>query len=183
MALLSLGRNVAIAEGLAPVDPGVTDPNVVRTETNKKLEDAQKSLLEALTPWIPGDFVVTYGVLLTAWTGVRASFVWMLIIAAISAITFVVLGAFAETGFKAKADWSDKAKKRLLVRTLAGFLVSVYACVAIPNSGWYELDWFSDNELSVVVTAGVISAILILALKGFQKRLGYSLGNEPPPAG
>lgn len=181
MALLSLGRNVAIAENLQPVGPSVTDPTDVRSQTNKKLEDAQKTLLEALTPWIPGDFVVTYGILLTAWTGIRASFPWMLIVAAISAVSFVVLGAFAETGFKTKKDWSDKVRKRLAIRTIVGFLVAVYACVAIPNSGWYQLNWFKDNELSVVVTAGVISAILILALKGFQKRVGYSLGAQPSP--
>jgi hypothetical protein len=179
VALLSLGRNVVVAERVKPVGPaGSQSADDVRDEANRKLEDARKSLLDTLTPWIPGDFIVTYGVLLTAWSRMRANFGWLLIIASVSAITYVVLGAFAETGFRRADDRSTKVKQRLIGRTIAGFVVSLYAATAIPTSGWYDFKWFSDNELSWVVTGGVLVVIVVFILKGLQKRLGFSLGNN-----
>lgn len=174
MALMSVGRNAVVAENLGSID--VSSGNMT-PEDKQKLEDARKSILEAVASWIPGDFVVSYGILLTAWTTLRASFFWMLIIAAISSIAFVVLGAFGETGFKKATDRTVAVRDRLVARTVVGFLVSVFASVAIPNSGWYDFKWFSDNELPVVVTAGVLVGLVVLALKGFQKRWGFPLGS------
>ena len=178
MALMSLGRNVALAEEIEPIDPTGKSGDQVAAESKKKLEEAQKKLLDTLTPWIPGDFVVTYGILLTAWTRLRNSFLWLILVAALSAITYVVIAAFAETGFRGRAARSDKFKKRLFVRTVSGFLVSVLAAVAIPLSGWYDFKWFTDNELPWILTAGVIAGVAVLLLKGFQKRWGIVLSNE-----
>jgi hypothetical protein len=135
----------------------------------KKLDDTRKSLLDTLAPWIPGDFVVSYGALLTAWTAIRRSFGWLLIVAIASAIVFVFGAAFAATGFKTP---SDRPFLRLSVRALVGGAVAVAAATAIPNSGWYDFKWFVDNELACVVTAGIGAGILVLILKGFTK-LGW----------
>jgi hypothetical protein len=171
MALISLGRNVAVAARADEV-PTATNASAdsVREEANKKLEEARKSILDALTPWIPGDFIVAYGILLTAWTQLRASFLWMLVIAAACAVGFVIGGAFAETGFARPANKSGKVASRLMARTLIGFLVAVYASVAIPTSGWYDFQWFVDNELASVVTASVLVTVAVLFLKGIQRR-------------
>jgi hypothetical protein len=175
MALISLGRNAMVAERADELPPvGGKTVNEVHNEANKKLEDARRGILDALTPWIPGDFVVTYGLLLTAWTEMRASFPWMLLVASLSAILFIVGGAFAETGFRRASDKSKKVRNRLLARTLLGFVVSVYASVAIPTSGWYDFKGFADNELAWVVTASVLVSFLVLLLKGFQKRWGLT---------
>lgn len=176
MALMSLGRNVVLAEKAKElvVTKGMTAEAIAELEKN--IEDYRKGLLETLTPWIPGDFVVSYGVLLTAWSALRGSFGWLLVVAGASALAYVVLGAFAETGFRKASDPSNGVKKGLVIRTIAGFLVSVYAAIAIPSSGWYQFKWFVDNELAVVVTAGVLVIILVLLLKGFQKRWQVSLG-------
>lgn len=176
MALLSLGRNVVMAEKVEGVaSAGVKDANAVREEANKRLDEARRGILDALTPWIPGDFLVIYGILLTAWPGMRASFRWMIVIAGFSALSFVVLGAFAETGFKKRSDRSRRARMRLTTRTIAGFFVSLYASVAIPMSEWYDFDAFADNELPWVVTASALVAIVVLALKGVQKRYDIPL--------
>lgn len=166
MSLLSVGRNAEATSQLVEATRDLTP------EQKKKFEDARKGLLDTLTPWIPGDFVVSYGILLTSWAGMRRSFGWLLLVAGISAVAFVFLGAFAATGFKTKRSrrWNG-----LAVRAIVGALVSVYAAVAIPNSGWYDFKWFTDNELSVVVTAGIVVVFLVLALKGIQKRTGMKL--------
>ena len=64
-----------------------------------------------------------------------------------------------------------------MARTFIGFVVSVYASVAIPTSGWYEFKGFVDNELALELTASVLVGILVLVLKGFQKLLGLTLTN------
>lgn len=174
MSLLSIGRNAAIADMLHDVHSDVH--GVASTPTTDKLQDARKSLLQDLTPWIPGDFVVTYGVLLTAWSGMRASFGWLLVVAAAAAVTYVTLGAFAVTGFTGSAG-SPTAMRRLTVRTVVGFGVSVYTAVAIPNSGWYDFKWFADHELPCVVTAAAATIVVVSLLRGFQKRYGFQLGN------
>ncbi len=174
MALLSLGRNVAIAaEHTSPVIAG-DNVDEVRDNAQKKIEDARKGLLATLTPWIPGDFVVTYGLLLSAWKGMQGSFLWLLIVSFASAFAFVVVGAFSITGFKCKADRSAKVVKQLAIRTLAGAGVSLYAAAAIPNSGWYYFGWFRDNELAWVVTAGIIVVPVTLILQGTQKKYRWT---------
>lgn len=179
MALVSLGRNVAVSERVRPVGSvGVKTAEEVREEANEKIDDARKGLLDTLAPWIPGDFVVTYGALLTAWSALRANFPWLLIISAASAFTYVVLGAFAETGFKNAADRSSKVKRKLLYRTIAGFGVSVCAAVAIPTSGWYDFGWFVRNELACIVTAGFLVVAVVFVLKGVQERFGVSLAMD-----
>jgi len=174
MSLLSVGRSAAVAAQLREVHSEISAD--APDDTKKKLEDARKSLLDSLTPWIPGDFVVTYGTLLTTWTGMRASFAWLLILAAACAVTYIILGAFTLTGFVGPSG-SASTMKSLAARTVVGFVVSVYAAVAIPNSGWYDFKWFSDHELQCVVTAAIAVVVVVSLLKGFQKRYGIQLGN------
>jgi len=179
MSLASVGRNTILAERITDIgEVGALTKDQVRERANKRLEDARTDILSRLTPWIPGDFVVAYGVLLTAWTGMQASFTWLLIVAAASSVTFIVLGAFAETGFAKARDRSGKLLRQLAVRTVIGFLVALYAAVAIPRSGWYEFGWFAQNETSVTVTAGIVVVIVVFLLRGFQK-LGWL---APSPA-
>ncbi|HYO60287.1 MAG TPA: hypothetical protein VEU29_00130, partial [Actinomycetota bacterium] len=150
-----------------------------QAETEKKIEELRKSIIQTLTPWIPGDFVVTYGILITAWTSIESSFMWLLIIAAASALTYVVLGAFSVTGFKESDPAQARTlKNRLMMRTVAGFVVSVYAAVAIPGSGWHQFAVFRDNELAWLTTATVVVVVPVMLLKGLQKRLGISLEGE-----
>ena len=175
MSLVSIGRNAAIADQLRDIHNDVR--GVASDDTRSKLDDARKNLLDSLTPWIPGDFVVTYGVLLTAWKGMRSSFAWLLIVAAVAAISYIVLGAFSVSGFRGPSG-SRAAMKGLAVRTVVGFGVSIYAAAAIPASGWYDFRWFSDNELACVVTASAGVAVVVSLLKGLQKRYGYSLGSD-----
>jgi hypothetical protein len=171
MALMSLGRYTAIAEEADHVgEVGGRDAEDVRKDANKKIDDVRKDILGSLTPWIPGDFVVVYGTLLTAWSNIRESFFWLLIISAVAAFTFVILGAFSETGFRTKRQRSKAVKQRLAARVTAGFLVSVFAAVTIPRSGWYDFDWFADNEQSCVLTAGIAVVAVVFVLKGLQKR-------------
>jgi len=171
MSLSSLGRNAVIAQSLGPVEGG-SDAAAVKAAANKKLAETRKSILDALTPWIPGDFVVTYGVLLTAWSEVRYSFEWMLLIAGVLALSFVVLGAFAESGFKAV---TKATRRKLYSRTIVGFFVSVIASIAIPKSGWYDFKHFTDNELSWLVTAGIGVGAVVMLLRGIQIRTGIAL--------
>ena len=117
---------------------------------------------------------MTYGLLLTAWGTFRASFVWLLVVSAVCAVGFVVLGAFAETGFKRARDRSPKVRQRLLVRTVVGFCVSVFAAVAIPRSDWYDFEWFAQNELAWAITASVITGFVVLILEGLQKRGSFT---------
>jgi hypothetical protein len=147
---------------------------VSEREADEKIANARKDILAALTPWIPGDFVVTYGLLLTAWTSLRASFEWMLGIAAVLALVYVVLGAFAETGFK---GIDNPTRRKLFWRTVIGFLVSVLASIAIPSSGWYDIKHFADHELSWLLTATILVAAVVMLLKGVQKRTGLDLAN------
>lgn len=179
MSLASIGRNAVLAERMTDMgEVGALTGDEVRERANKKLEAARTDILSRLTPWIPGDFVVAYGVLLTAWQGLQASFSWLLIVAALSAITFVLLGAFAETGFARPRDRSWKIVRQLALRTVIGFLVAVYASVAIPRSGWYDFAWFAQNEQSVILTASIAVVVVVFLLKGFQK-LGWL---TPSPA-
>ena len=172
MSLSSLGRNAVVAQRLSMVGPtGSRSAQEIKEEADTKLANARKGILESLAPWIPGDFVVTYGVLLTAWHDVRSSFLWMLVIAALLTLMYVVLGAFAESGFK---NLTSKTKRRLVWRSIVGFLVSVFASIAIPNSGWYDIKRFSDNELPWLVTAGIAAGALAMLLKGVQKWSGIA---------
>ena len=169
MALLSLGRNVVIDERLRRPDLEGDTADDVRKKVEDQLEDARKGLLHTLNPWIPGDFVITYGLLLSAWPLLRDSFIWLLVVAGGSAFTFVILGAFAATGFARRRDRSKKVWRRLLIRTGVGFTVSVYASVAIPMSGWREFSWFTENELAWLVTATALAAVIVMIMKGLQK--------------
>ena len=136
---------------------------------NKKLGDARKGLADSLTPWIPGDFLVTYGTLLTAWDSLRGAF-WMMVgLSVASAFAFVFLGAIAEAGWGTLAA-SSYAK--LFWRALIGAAISVYASFALPNSGWYGFAWMRDNESSVVLTAGLGVALIVLFLKTLPRSLG-----------
>lgn len=161
MSLMTVGRNTMIANRLQ------MDETRLSAEEKAKIDETRQSLLKSLTPWIPGDFVVAYGALLTAWSALRGSFPWLVIVSIVSAVVFVFGAGFAETGFRKK---SDRPWARLGIRTAAGAIVSIYAAVAIPNSGWYDFRWFVDNELSWVVTASIVVTAVVFVLKGLQKR-------------
>lgn len=135
--------------------------------------NARSNLLTSLTPWIPGDFVVSYGVLLTAWSSVQSSFPWLLVSAGGAALIFVLLGNFAETGFRGvtRRQWGS-----LMLRTVVGFGVALLAAAAIPRSGWYDFGWFARNETGVVLTAtGVVLVPVVLILKGLSKATDVKL--------
>jgi hypothetical protein len=177
VSLLSVGRRLSAAQSLTPVTPGEEQTiEQVADEANTKIEDARKGLLDTLTPWIPGDFVVTYGLLLTAWDTMQESFEWLLAVALLCALTYVVLGAFAQSGFRATPGVTLPSFRGLIYRSIAGALVSVLAAIAIPTSGWYDFEWFRDNELSTVVTATLVAAALVLLLKGLQRRTRIDFG-------
>lgn len=182
MSLTTLGRNAVLDEKLKTIAAAPLSGSAsaeAKAEAKQKIDEARKSIIDTLTPWIPGDFIVTYGIFLTAWESLRGSFVWLLIVATGAALTYVVLGAFSATGFKQPANSQlGTPWNRLAGRTIAGFVVSVYAAVAIPNSGWYDFKWFRDNELAWVLTASVLVIVPVYVLKGLQKRLGISLENE-----
>jgi hypothetical protein len=165
---MTLGRTAMAADAFDEATGPVTEP-----ADKEKVEAARKSLLDSLTPWIPGDFVISYGALLTAWARLRGSFPGLIIIAAASSGVFVYGAAFAETGFTTR---KSRQWKRLSIRTAVGAVVSVLAAVAIPNSGWYDFKAFVDNELSWIVTAGIIVTAVIFVLKGAQKRWKLSFG-------
>jgi hypothetical protein len=167
MSLMTVGRNAVLIEQLKQ-DPPAGETPEQRAEREKR-EAAQKLLLDQLSAWIPGDFIVAYTTLLSSWSQLQANFRWLLVIAAISSFVFVWGTAFSTSGFKTA---KDRPFVRLTVRTVLGFVVAVYASAAIPTSGWYDLDWFADNQTSVIATAAVISAGLVLFLKGFQKLMG-----------
>jgi hypothetical protein len=171
MSLMTVGRNAVVASQLAPPPqppPGETaEEKAARLE--QQLAEARKSLLDTLTPWIPGDFIVAYSTLLTAVTALQSNFAWMMLLSAILSIVFVWGTAFSATGFKTPAD---RPFKRLTARTIMGFGVAVLAAVAIPSSGWYDFRWFADNQSSAVLTAGIVASALVLLLKGFQKLIG-----------
>jgi hypothetical protein len=145
----------------------VTDSTVTSTvnDANKKLADARQGIATTLAPWIPGDFLVIYGTLLTAWTGLRADFYWMIALSVLSAFLFVFLGAIAESGFVKDQGfyWG------LLLRAVIGAGACIYACFAVPNSGWYDFGWMRDNETPVVLTAGTCLSAVVLILKTVQK--------------
>ena len=155
---------------------GASELETVKADLEKakqELEDARKNLLASLAPWIPGDYIVAYGVLLTAWTSLRNDFPALLLITAAAAVVLVVGSAFAETGFKGT---TKKQARELTVRTVIGFAVSIFASVAIPTSGWYDFAFFRDNEASIILTASAVAIIpVLLILKGLNKATGIKL--------
>ena len=171
MSLTALGRYAAVPDDVDHVG-GVAgrSPEELKEDANKKIDEVRRDIVGSLTPWIPGDFVLVYGTLLTAWATVRESFPWLLIISAASAFTFVVLGAFSDTGFRTKAQRSGAVIRRLTARVIAGFFVSVIAAVTIPRSGWYDFGWFARNEQSWILTFSILVLAIVLVLKGLQKR-------------
>ena len=172
MSLAGLGRQAVASDPVVePITKAVINDDderrMANAEVKTKVEKAQQDIIGGLTPWIPGDFVVTYGALLTAWAGMHGSFEWMLLVSGLAALVYVPLGAFAATGFK---KLTSQQAKVLLRRTGVGFLVSVYAGVAIPNSGWRDFKWFTDHELEVTITAGILVVVPIMFLTGLEKR-------------
>lgn len=169
MSLLTLGRT-ATTRDMAGDSSALTPEQ--QAEVKRQVEAARKSLIGSMAPWIPGDFLVTYGALLTAWTSLRASFPWMVLLAVGLAFALVFGAAFSETGFK---DPKDRVYKRLIIRSLVGAFAAVYACFAVPNSGWYDFAWFVDNELAVITTAGIGATLIVLLLKGIERSSGMLL--------
>jgi hypothetical protein len=169
MALLTVGRRVSQGDVMKVAVAAEQDP-----ARRKALEDARKSLLEQLTPWIPGDFVVTYGTLLTLWGTFRASFAWLVVWALALSFSFVFIGAFAATGFTTRASrrWSA-----LIARTIIGGVVSLVAAIAIPSSGWYDFADFVENEARWVASAALLIGVFIGVLKGLQKRYNWALSD------
>jgi hypothetical protein len=112
MALMTLGRIPFTAEALgthrslvsgmgdrmdtlAATDPAVVQPEleeakVELAEAEKELEKARHNLLTSLAPWIPGDYLIVYGILLTAWSRLRGNFPALLLVAVASSIVFGV---------------------------------------------------------------------------------------------
>ena len=169
MALMTVGRMTSQDSALKLAANEEKD-----VERKKQLEEARKSLLEQLTPWIPGDFVITYGILLTAWTKVRNDFESLLLCSVGLAFGFVFLSAFAATGFTTARS---RQWRKLTARSVVGAVVSLIAAIAIPNSGWYDFKAFSENELAWVVTASALVVFVIFFLKGLQKRYKWELSS------
>lgn len=172
MALVSLGKNAALLAFTAPKPspPDGASDDVVRAveqDAARKLGKARGDIQKSLTPWIPGDFLVTYGALLTAWTAIQGDFVWMLIVTGASVVVFVWAGAFSLDGGK---NWTGDLIKRLVGRSVVGFVVSLVAAATIPRSGWYEFAWFADHEQSVLTTLGIATGALVLVLTGLKVR-------------
>jgi hypothetical protein len=168
MSLISVGRNTVVAAELRREHGRPPTDRSSDLAAEQEAERArQKALLDTLTPWIPGDFAVTYAALLTTWANLRGNFPWLVVIAIVSAVAFVFGGAFATTGFLGTdgATW-----RRLTVRTVIGAAVSVYAAAAIPNSGWRDFEWFTNNESSWIITATLVATGIVLVLRGFKKR-------------
>jgi hypothetical protein len=83
----------------------------------KKVASAKSDVEKSLTPWIPGDFIVVYGTLLTAWPAtIPSSFRWLLVIASASAVVFVLGGAFS-TGLKSSERGRWQGKQECLTRS------------------------------------------------------------------
>jgi hypothetical protein len=197
MALLTLGRQAVRTEAIARKNPPPPDPTQIaaaRTEagdnpetlatelakTQNRLDVAQQQILDRLTPWIPGDFLVVYGGLLTAWTTLRKDFPWLVGLAFGLAFAFVFGAAFATTGFRKNVPTVqlDVPIVQLLVRSVVGGAVSLAAATAIPNSGWYDFKGFVDNELSWVFTVSLLLGLFVLILLGLQKLTGIKLQRE-----
>ncbi|MFC5175355.1 hypothetical protein [Nocardioides taihuensis] len=172
MALVSLGKNAALLASTAPpADLAAgAQPEAVRAaqeDASSKLKKTRGDIQKSLTPWIPGDFLVSYGALLTAWTGLQSNFWGMVIVTAATVIVFVWAGAFS---LDEGTNWSKKLAGRLAGRSLIGFVVALVAAATIPKSGWYEFSWFSNNEQSVLTTLGILTGALVLVLTGLKMR-------------
>lgn len=195
MALVTLGRMPFTSQALENYDKAISDAATsvdsarsrgagpafaddtekVKTDLDSaesELATARADLLEQLAPWIPGDFVVVYGALLTAWAAIRNDFLWLIVVAVASAIVFVIGSAFADQGLKGVKE----KRSPLLMRTLVGIPICVLAALAIPNSGWSQFEWFVNNEASVVLTASVVGIVPIAyLLRGISKSTGVKL--------
>jgi hypothetical protein len=198
MALLSVGRNAVLNEKVKRVAPpsrealvavlpergteAAAEPlldlaaQIVATrvvddtvsEANDNIDKARKGISDALAQWIPGDLLVVYGTLLTAWTQLRGNFGWMIGISIVLGAALVFVGAAAQGGWGAvKQSTGD-----LSWRAIIGVGVSLVACSAVPNSGWYQFPWMRENEAAVVLTAGAMVGILVLLLKSLPARVG-----------
>ena len=171
MALISLGKNAAMLERLSPPlsipDGASAELLAVREDANDKIKKTKGDIQKSLTPWIPGDFLVTYGTLLAVWTVMQNNFRWLLVIAIGSAIAYVWLGAFSVTGFK---DFSGPLVKKLVVRSIVGAILSILVAATVPLSGWYQLAWFKNNESAVIATLGIVTGLVVLLLTGLKMR-------------
>ena len=154
------------------VEPELTDAKAELEAAKAELENARQNLLASLAPWIPGDYLVVYGILLTAWPRFRGNFPGLLIVAVTSSIVFKIGVDFAD----GRAPGVKQHLRSIAFRTLIGIFVCVYAAVAVPNSGWYDFKWFVDNEAEVVMTAaGVVIIPVVFVLKGLQKTTSVKL--------
>lgn len=188
MALVSLGKNAALIEQLARPLPDLDVPipqtehgllsanevqavvqqvAAVQQAANDSIKKTRGDIQKSLTPWIPGDFLVTYGTLLAAWDALRNDFLWMVILSIIIGVVFVWGGAFSMDGFR---QFSRKLAGKLTGRTLVGIVVSLIAAATVPTSGWYQLKLFQDHETSVLTTLGVLVGVLVLVLTGLKMR-------------
>lgn len=191
MALLTLGRQAVRTEAIARDHPPVEQAEIDAArdaaggnadqlatslaQAERRLDVARQDVLDRLTPWIPGDFLVIYGGLLTAWETIRANFVWLLSLAFALAFAFVFGAAFASTGLKRP---QDRPILQLTVRSVVGGVVSLAAAVAIPNSGWYDFKGFRDNELAWVFTVSLVLGLFVFVLLGVQKLTGFKLQKD-----
>lgn len=191
MALLTLGRQAVrtetIARGYQP--PGPAEVAATRdaagddldelagrlADAEGRLEVARQDVLDRLTPWIPGDFLLVYGGLLTAWETMRGDFAWLLALAFGLAFAFVFGAAFASTGLKHP---QDRPLLQLTVRAAVGGVVSLVAAAAIPNSGWYDFKGFRDNELPWVFTLSLLLGLFVFVLLGLQTLTGIKLRTD-----
>jgi len=112
--------------------PRWTQRATATPQRQRELNEIKKDNQTALTPWIPGDFIVAYGTLIAAWSSLSRSFFALAAIALISSVAFVWLGAFATTGLK---NPTRTVRRRLFAPTAVGGPLSIFVALTIPASG------------------------------------------------
>jgi hypothetical protein len=112
-------------------------------------ETGVKPFVDRVIQWIPADVIAIYTVgitqLKTETPDPNPSELW-LIIAGVLAVVLVLLGAVTT---RHKLRLKDGV---LALLALAGFAIW---SLAIPDSGWYRIDWISEHPGWVALMAGV----------------------------
>jgi hypothetical protein len=107
-----------------------------------------KTFVDRVVQWIPADVIAIYGLGITALKAQdndpNPSVLW-LVLAGVLAFIVVMLGAVSR-GRVQRRDWA--------LAVLAVIAFAIWS-LAVPDSGWYDIDWVVDNPGWVAIIAAV----------------------------
>jgi hypothetical protein len=146
------------------VDASAREARVLRNDEKDAL-----SFVGKLIEWIPADVVALYAALITALKADPADAKAKYLIGAGVLLTLVAvpLGAWSARSTVADKKWWTKLVKKQTALAPIAFLIW---SPTVPDSGWQDIKWISDNPGVTTAICAVLAFLFALFAKGIAEK-------------